>query len=333
MWTWIWLKWVHAHLQRHWCTYLNYKRYVSVLRLKKKKKYFVSKLARIFQTDAACGFLFLFYFFFYFNWPLPPHTSETKNDWKISTSIFSETKRDFTRFLSSHVLKFFKKSKLTSFFLVKMKKNNNFKKKKWKSQFCKIKCAQKNKCGRQLWDTEFFFFSLMPSNYKILFILLLTWDLTQNRIKICLNNFLGCKLILSFIRVHAIEGYRRKKKQKQKNKTKQKQKTSLNFWGRGHQKILVPIGDDARWREGTWFLKNPLKPKMSFQHVQDKNQPIFGIKLLSMNVVKIDVKQFFFFFFFFCLFVFLFVCLFFGFDFFFSNFLSGNKSQLGEDLL
>ena len=26
------------------------------------------------------------------------------------------------------------------------------------SEFCKIKCAQKNKCGRQLWDTEFFFF-------------------------------------------------------------------------------------------------------------------------------------------------------------------------------
>ena len=38
------------------------------------------------------------------------------------------------------------------------KKNNNFKKKKkWKSEFCKIKCAQKIKCGRQLWDTEFFF--------------------------------------------------------------------------------------------------------------------------------------------------------------------------------
>ena len=123
-----------------------------------KKKYFVSKLARIFQTDAACVFLFFVLFFFYFNWPLPPRTSETKNDWKVSISAFSEIKRDFTRFLSSHVLKFFQNSKLSSFFVVKMIKKNNFKKKIWKSEFCKIKCAQKNKCGRQLWDTEFFFF-------------------------------------------------------------------------------------------------------------------------------------------------------------------------------
>ena len=106
---------------------------------------------------------FIFYFiFFCFNWPLPPRTSETKNDWKVSTSVFSEIKRDFTRFLSSHVLKSFQNSKLSSFFVVKMKKKNYFKKKKWKSEFCKIKCAQKNKCGRQLWDTDFFFFfSLM----------------------------------------------------------------------------------------------------------------------------------------------------------------------------
>ena len=77
----------------------------SLLQGKAKKKYFVSKLARIFQTDAACGFLFCILLFFYFNWPLPPRTSETKNDWKVSTSVFSEIKLDFTRFLSSHVLK------------------------------------------------------------------------------------------------------------------------------------------------------------------------------------------------------------------------------------
>ena len=92
------------------------------LPLRLKKKYFVSKLARIFQSDAACGFLFLFYFIFYFNWPLPPRTSKTKNDWKVSTSVFSEIKRDFTRFLSSHVLKFFQSSKFSLFFVVKMKK-------------------------------------------------------------------------------------------------------------------------------------------------------------------------------------------------------------------
>ena len=96
--------------------------FISLLHKAKKKKYFVSKLARIFQTDAACGFLFFILFFFYFNWPLPPRTSKTKNDWKVSTSVFSEIKRDFTRFLSSHVLKFFQNSKLSSFFVVKMKK-------------------------------------------------------------------------------------------------------------------------------------------------------------------------------------------------------------------
>ena len=89
---------------------------------KAKKKYFVSKLARSFQTDAACVFLFFILFFFYFNWSLPPRTSKTKNDRKVLTSVFSEIKRDFTHFLSSHVLKFFQNSKLSSFFVVKMKK-------------------------------------------------------------------------------------------------------------------------------------------------------------------------------------------------------------------
>ena len=128
------------------------------MHLRLKKKYFVSKLARIFQTDAACGFFIFYFIFFYFNWPLPPRTSETKNDWKVSTSVFSEIKRDFTHILSSHMLKFFQNSKLYSFFVVNMKKIIISRKKKWKSEFCKIKCAQKNKCGRQLWDTNFFFF-------------------------------------------------------------------------------------------------------------------------------------------------------------------------------
>ena len=131
----------------------------NVIRL--KKKILCLKACENFSNRRGMRF-FIFYFilFFYFNWPLPPRTSETKNDWKVSTSVFSEIKRDFTRFLSSHVLKFFQNSKLTSFFVVKMKKKIISRKKKWKSQFCKIKCAQKNKCGQQLWDTEFFFFSL-----------------------------------------------------------------------------------------------------------------------------------------------------------------------------
>ena len=126
-----------------------------------KKKILCLKACENFSNRRGVQFLIFYLFiFFYFNWPLPPRTSETKNDWKVSTSVFSEIKRDFTRFLSSHVLKFFQNSKLSSFFVVKMKKKIISRKKKWKSEFCKTKCAQKNKCGRQLWDTEFFFFSL-----------------------------------------------------------------------------------------------------------------------------------------------------------------------------
>ena len=123
---------------------------------KAKKKILCLKACENFSNRRGMRFFIFYFIFFYFNWPLPPRTSETKNDWKVSTSIFSEIKRDFTRFLSSHVLIFFQSSKISSFFVVKMKKKNNFKKKKWKSEFCKIKCAQKNKCGRQLWDTFFF---------------------------------------------------------------------------------------------------------------------------------------------------------------------------------
>ena len=130
------------------------------LRLKKKKKYFVSKLARIFQTDAACGFLFFNLFFFYFNWPLPPRTSETKNDWKVSTSVFSEIKRDFTRFLSSHVLKFFQNSKLSSFFVVKMKKKNISRKKNESLNFVKSNAHRKTNAGGSFETQNFFFLAL-----------------------------------------------------------------------------------------------------------------------------------------------------------------------------
>ena len=128
----------------------------------KKKRYFVSKLARIFQTDAACVFLFFILFFFYFNWPLPPRTSETKNDWKVSTSVFSEIKRDFTRFLSSHVLKFFQNSKLSSFFAVKMKKKIFQEKKKMKVWILQNQMrTEKQMRAAALRHKIFFFFSLI----------------------------------------------------------------------------------------------------------------------------------------------------------------------------
>ena len=128
----------------------------NILTHKAKKKNTLSQSLREFFKPTRHAFFYFLFYFFYFNWPLPPRTSETKNDWKVSTSVFTEIKQNFTCFLSSHVLKFFQNSKLSSFFVVKMKKKIISRKKR-KSEFCKIKCAQKNKCGRQLWDTEFFF--------------------------------------------------------------------------------------------------------------------------------------------------------------------------------
>ena len=124
-----------------------------------KKNTFVSKLARNFQTDVACGFLFFISFFFYLNWPLPPRTSETKNHWKVWTSVFSEIKRDFTRFLSSHVLKFFQNSKL-SFFVVKMEKKNYFKKKKMKVWILQNQMRTEKQMRAAALRHRIFFFSL-----------------------------------------------------------------------------------------------------------------------------------------------------------------------------
>ena len=105
-------------------------------------------------------FYFLFYFFFNFNWPLPPRTSKTKNDRKVSTSIFSEIKQDFTHFLSSHVLIFFQNSKLSSFFVVKMKKKIIISRKKIESlNFAKSNAHRKTNAGGSF-ETQNFFFSL-----------------------------------------------------------------------------------------------------------------------------------------------------------------------------
>ena len=126
---------------------------------KAKKNTLSQSLREFFQTDAACGFLcfILFYFFFHFNWPLPPRTSETKNDWKVSTSVFSEIRRDFTRFLSSHVLKFFQNSKLSSFFVVKMKKKIISRKKNESLNFARSNAHRKTNAGGSF-ETQFFFF-------------------------------------------------------------------------------------------------------------------------------------------------------------------------------
>ena len=100
--------------------------------LRLKKNTLSQSLREFFKPTRHAVFYFLFFifYFFYFNWPLLPRTSETKNDRKVSTSVFSEIKRDFTRFLSSHVLKFFQNSKLSSFFVVKREKKKFQEKKK-----------------------------------------------------------------------------------------------------------------------------------------------------------------------------------------------------------
>ena len=109
-------------------------------------------------------FNFLFYFFLLQLAFASTHIRNQKWLKSLNFPIFSEIKRDFTCFLSSHVLKFFQNSKLSLFFVVKMKTKWFQEKKNESLKICKIKCAQKNKCGRQLWDTEFFIFSLIRAS-------------------------------------------------------------------------------------------------------------------------------------------------------------------------
>ena len=128
---------------------------IKVRSNKAKKNTLSQSLREFFNPTRHAVFYFLFYFF-YFIWPLLPRTFETKNDYKVSTSVFSEIKRDFTRFLSSHVLKFFQNSKLSSFFVVKMKKNNNFKKKNGSLNFAKSNAHRKTNAGGSFETQNFF---------------------------------------------------------------------------------------------------------------------------------------------------------------------------------
>ena len=153
----------HKHKNRQFVnTYLEkYMFHVenTVHTLRLKKKYFVSKLARIFQTDAACVFLFFILFFFFTSIGLCLHAHpKPKMTEKFQLPYFQKSNGILHVFWAPTCFYSSKTANFLSFFVVKMKKKNNFKKKKWKSEFCQIKCAQKIKCGRQLWDTEFFFF-------------------------------------------------------------------------------------------------------------------------------------------------------------------------------
>ena len=124
---------------------------------KAKKKKLCLKACENFSNRRGMRF-FIFYFIFFTSIGLlPPCTSETKNDWKVSTSIFSEIKWDFTRFLSSHMLKFFQNSKLSSFFVVKMGKKIISRKKNESLNFAKSNAHRKTNAGGSFETQNFFF--------------------------------------------------------------------------------------------------------------------------------------------------------------------------------
>ena len=101
-------------------------------------------------------FYFLFFLFSLQSAFASTHIQNQKLLKNVYFRIFRNQTGFYTFFELPCVFKFFQNSKISSFFIVKMKKKT-FKKKKCKPEFCKIKCAWKNKCARKLWDTEFFF--------------------------------------------------------------------------------------------------------------------------------------------------------------------------------
>ena len=126
-----------------------------VIRLKKKNN--LSQILReFFKPTRHAVFYFLFFFFTSIGLCLHAHPKPKMTE-KFQLPYFQKSNGILHVFWALTGLN---SSKTANFlcFRSKNEKKNNFKKKKWKSEFCKIKCAQKNKCGRKLWDTEFFFF-------------------------------------------------------------------------------------------------------------------------------------------------------------------------------
>ena len=122
----------------------------------KKKNTLSQSLREFFKPTRHAVFYFLFYFFLLQLAFASTHIQNQK--WlKDSTFLFSEIKRDYTRFLSSHVLKFFQNSKLSSFFVVKMKKKGNFKKKNESLNFAKSNAHRKTNAGGSFETQNFFF--------------------------------------------------------------------------------------------------------------------------------------------------------------------------------
>ena len=105
---------------------------------------------------------FIFYFILFFLLQLVFASTHMRNQKWLKSFNFRifRNQTGFYTFLSSHVLKFFQNSKLSSFFVVKMKKNNNFKKKNESPNFAKSNAHRKTNAGGSF-ETQNFFFSLI----------------------------------------------------------------------------------------------------------------------------------------------------------------------------
>ena len=121
-----------------------------ILSKAKKKNTLSQSLREFFKPTWHAVFYFLFYFFFtsiglcLHAHPKPKMTEKFQLPY-------------FTRFLSSHVLKFFQNSKLSSFFVVKMKKNY-FKKKKMKVWILQNQMRTEKQMRAAALRHRFFFF-------------------------------------------------------------------------------------------------------------------------------------------------------------------------------
>ena len=91
---------------------------------------------RIFETDAACFFLYCYFFFTSIGLCLHAHPKPKLKG--LYLHIFGNQ-------VELHVF-------LTHFF---QKKKKRLTWNKWNSDFYTIKCPRQNKCVRQLWDTDF----------------------------------------------------------------------------------------------------------------------------------------------------------------------------------
>ena len=131
----------------------------KVLNKAKKKNTLSQSLREFFKPTRHAVFYFLFYFIFLTSIGRCLHAHpKPKMTEKFQLPYFQKSNGILHIFLSSHVLKFFQNSKLSSFFVVKMKKKKLFQEKKNESlNFAKSNAHRKTNALRH---RIFFFFFL-----------------------------------------------------------------------------------------------------------------------------------------------------------------------------